>query len=404
MLHRKAFKFRLKTNKFLENIFAQKAGCNRLVWNKALALQKELLDKNEHCLSYYKLAPLLKEWKDSEEFAFLKDCPAQSLQQTLMSLDRAIKDAFNKKSPKRFPRFKKKGQSDSFRYPQGIKIKNKQIFLPKIGWIGFFKSRNIVGQIKNATVSRRGKYWFVSIQTEQEVKVSSHPSQSMVGLDVGIKRFATLSDGTVYQPLNSFKKLSKKLCKEQRSLSKKQRGSNNFKKQKLKVSSIHAKISNARLDYLHKVSTIISKNHACVVLEDLKISNMSSSAKGTKEKPGKNVKAKAGLNRSILDQGWFTFKELLKYKQCWLGGEVISVDAKYTSQKCSECGHTERDNRTTQARFGCQHCGLHLNADLNAALNLLTAGHAVLACGELGLPSLLKQEPLAANKSTPVWA
>ena len=129
---------------------------------------------------------------------------------------------------------------------------------------------------------------------------------------------------------------------------------------------------------------------------------MSSSAKGTKEKPGKNVKAKSGLNRSILDQGWFTFKELLKYKQSWLGGEVITVDAKYTSQKCSECGHTEKNNRTIQARFGCQRCGLQLNADFNAALNLLAAGHAVLACGEFGLPNSLKQEPLVAN-STPAW-
>ena len=238
MICRKAFKFRLKNNRLLEIELSQKAGCSRLVWNKALALQKERLDKKEYCLSYYKLAALLKEWKDSEELAFLKECPSQSLQQTLMSLDRAIKDAFNKKNPKRFPQFKKKGQADSFRYPQGVKVKNKQVFLPKIGWVGFFKSKNILGKIKNVTVSRRGKHWFVSIQTEQEAKDPVHPAKTMVGLDVGIKRFATLSDGTVYQPLHSFKKLSTKLCKEQRCLSKKQKGSNNFKKQKIKNKSI----------------------------------------------------------------------------------------------------------------------------------------------------------------------
>lgn len=382
MLHRKAFKFRLKTNVALESLLAQKAGCNRFVWNKALALQKERLDKKEYCLSYYKLAPLLKEWKESEENAFLNDCPSQSLQQTLMALDRAIKDAFNKKSPKRFPQFKKRGQSDSFRYPQGIKINEAQVFLPKIGWVGFFKSREILGAIKNATVSRRGKHWFVSIQTEQNIATPIHPSKSIVGLDAGITKFATLSDGTVYKPLNSFKKLSKKLTKEQRRLSRKVRGSNNFKKQKIKVSAVHTKISDARLDYLHKVSTEISKNHACVVLEDLKIANMSKSAQGTKEKPGRRVAAKSGLNRSILDQGWFTFRTLLEYKQQWRGGEVIAVDPRYTSQKCSDCGHTGRENRTTQARFGCQQCGMQKNADFNASLNLLAAGHAVLACGD----------------------
>ena len=386
MLHRKAFKFRLKTNTHLESQLAQKAGCSRFVWNKALALQKDRLDKKEFCFSYYQLASSLKEWKQSEETSFLNDAPSQSLQQTLMSLDRAIKDAFNKKSPKRFPQFKKKGQSDSFRFPQGVKINDRQVFLPKIGWVGFFKSREVLGLIKNATVSRRGKHWFVSIQTEQEVDVPVHPSKSIVGIDAGIKQFATLSDGTIYQPLNSFKKLSAKLAKEQRRLSRKMRGSNNLKKQKMKVCAVHTKISNARLDYLHKVSTEISKNHACVVLEDLKISNMSRSAKGTVDKPGKQVAAKAGLNRSILDQGWFTFKTLLEYKQQWRGGELITVDAKYTSQKCSECGHAEKANRTTQARFVCLRCGMQKNADLNASLNLLAAGHAVLACGDTGHP------------------
>jgi len=115
----------------------------------------------------------------------------------LRSLER---DAFNKKSPKCFPRFKKKGQQDSFRYPQGIKLEGNKVFLPKIGWARFFKSREVLGVIKNATVSKRGKHWFVSIQTEQEIPDQSHRSKSMVGVDVGVTRFATLSDGTVYEP------------------------------------------------------------------------------------------------------------------------------------------------------------------------------------------------------------
>lgn len=363
------------------------SGCNRFVWNKALALQKELLGQKEYCLSYYKLAPQLQEWKAAEETAFLEECPSQTLQQTLMSLDRAVKDAFNPKSAKRFPRFKKKGQSDSFRHPQGIKVRDNQVFLPKVGWVRFFKSREIVGTIKNATISRRGLHWFVSIQTEREVQPTGPGAKSMIGIDLGINKFAVLSNGTEFKPANSLKIKLNRLAFEQRGLARKQKGSNNFKKHKKKISKIHTKIADVRLDYLHKTSTTISKNHACVVLEDLKVTNMSKSAKGDIENPNKCVKAKSGLNRSILDQGWHTFRTLLQYKLNELGGELVLVDAKYTSQRCSCCGHTSSDNRTTQARFCCTHCGHTENADHNAARNILAAGHAVLACGDTKLIS-----------------
>lgn len=385
MLRRQAFKFKLKTNPKIENCLARFAGSTRFVWNKALAFQKERLDKKEYVLPYNDLAGILVQWKEADETKWLSESPSQPLQQTLKNLDKALRDAFNKKSPKRFPRFKKKGQSDSFRYPQGIKLDGSRVFLPKIGWVGFFKSREIQGTLKNATVSKRGQHWFVSVQTEQEVAIKPHPSKSMVGVDVGITRFATVSDGSVYKPLNSFKKLSIRLAKEQRALSRKIRGSNNSKKQKKKIARMHIKIADARLDYLHKTSTTLSKNHACVVLEDLKVANMSRSAKGTLEKPGKNVKAKSGLNRSILDQGWHAFRMLLKYKLEWSGGELVLIDPKYTSQTCSKCGHASPENRTTQARFCCTACGHTENADLQAARNILAAGHAVLACGDTKL-------------------
>src|SRR3989338_2293182 len=152
-----------------------------------------------------------------------------------------------------------------------------------------------------------------------------HSAKTMVGIDVGIKQFATLSTGQVYEPVNSFKILLKKLGRAQRSLAQKIRGSNNFRKQKQKLAAIHIKVANVRSDYLHKVSTSISKNLATAVLEDLNIANMSKSATGTNEEPGKNVQSKSGLNRSILDQGWHTFKNLLQYKLDWLGGELIVV-------------------------------------------------------------------------------
>lgn len=368
------------------------AGAMRFVWNRALALQIEHLEKDTKLLSYSDLAALLVEWKAQEETLWLHEIPSQPLQQTLMNLDRAIKDGLNKRSPKQFPRFKKRGCHDSFRYPQGFKVQDNLIFLPKIGWVRFFKSRDILGTPKNVTVSRRGKHWFVSVQTEQEVDRPVHITKTMVGIDMGIKRFATLSNGKVYQPVNSFKTLSQKLARAQRDLARKIRGSQNHRKQKQKVAAIHIKVANVRSDYLHKVSTSISKNHAMAVLEDLSIANMSKSAAGTIKEPGKSVKAKSGLNRSILDQGWHTFKNLLQYKFDWLGGELIVVDPKYTSQKCSRCCHTAKENRNSQSQFVCVVCGYAENADLNAAHNILSAGHAVLACGDIERVSARAQE------------
>ena len=340
-------------------------------------MQKKRLERKEYTLSYNKVASELLAWKSEHEF--LKDCPSQTLQQTLMAQDRALKDAFNKKSAKRFPQFKKKGQHDSFRYPQGIKVKDNEIFLPKVGWVKFFKSREIEGAIKNGTISKKGEHWYVSVQTEEEVQKTYHPSRSAVGIDLGVKKFATLSTGRVYEAKNSFKQKMVRLAKLQQRFSKQQRGLNNSKKLKKKITRMHTRIANIRNDYLHQVSTDISKNHALVVLEDLKVANMSKSASGTMEKPGKNVAAKSGLNRSILDQGWHMFRSYLSYKLERIGGELLLVDPRYTSQECSKCHHIEEGNRKSQAEFVCLRCGHEENADVNAAKNILAAGHAVLS-------------------------
>ncbi len=156
----------------------------------------------------------------------------------------------------------------------------------------------------------------------------------------------------------------------------------------------HHKISNVRQDYLQKTSTTISKNHAIVVLEDLQVKNMSRSAAGTKENPGRQVKAKSGLNKSILDQGWAEFRRQLEYKQLWRGGKVIAISPQNTSRRCSSCGYIAAENRKTQAGFKCISCHFASNADVNAARNILAAGHAVLACGETAsLSRSMKQEP-----------
>ena len=392
----KAFKFRLIPTNGHRSKFLQFAGCNRFIWNKALAIQKERLEKKERILSYHKLSAMLKVWKREEGFEFLAECQSQTYQQTLMHLADGFKKAFTKGSQWRIPVFKKKGVYDSFGYPQGFKLDEvtSRVFLPKIGWVRYTKSRNIVGTPKNVTVSRRGEHWYVSVQTEQEVEDPVHKSESIVGIDRGVKRFLTLSNGDVFEPLNKFKKSEGRLRRLQKSLSRKKKGSSNWKKAKTKVNKFHIRIADARNDYLHKVSTTISKNHAMIVLEDLKVKNMSKSAKGDMKKKGKNVRAKAALNKAILDQGWGEFKRQLQYKQSWAGGEVILVDPKNTSRQCSVCEYTEKENRKSQESFLCLGCGHFENADLNAAKNILRAGHAQLACGELvQLDLSLKQEP-----------
>jgi putative transposase len=381
MLIRKAYKFALNVSEVQQRQMLRFAGSCRFVWNQMLGLQKQRLDAGEPVLRYNKATSLLPQWK--KERPWLKtQAHSQALQQTLKSLDRALMDAFDKSNPKRFPRFKKKGVHNAFRFPQGVKLDqtNNRIYLPKLGWLRYRNSREVLGDVKNVTVSQRAGRWFVSIQTEREVAPPIHPSGSTVGIDMGVARFATLSDGTVVAPLNSFEKHQRALRKAQQSLSRKVKRSNNWKKQKRKIAKLHARIASVRNDFLHKTSTAISKNHAVVVLEDLAVKNMSASAKGTVENPGRNVRQKSGLNRSILDQGWYEFRRQLEYKLAWAGGTVLAIPPRNTSRTCPCCGHICADNRKTQADFLCVQCGHAGHADLVAAINIKRAGHARLAC------------------------
>ena len=197
---------------------------------------------------------------------------------------------------------------------------------------------------------------------------------------MGVARFATLSDGTFYAPLNSFKRHEVALRKAQRALSRKAKYGSNWRKAKARVQRLHARIGSARRDYLHKTSTAISKNHAMVCIEDLQVRNMSKSAAGTSERPGTNVRAKSGLNKSILDQGWFEFRRQLDYKLMWNGGWLIAVPPHHTSRTCPNCGHAAAANRPSQARFACVACGHADHADVVGAINVLRAGHARFAC------------------------
>jgi putative transposase len=222
--------------------------------------------------------------------------------------------------------------------------------------------------------------WFIAVQTEREVVQPVPRSASAVGVDLGIARFATLSDGTFYAPLNSFKRHESALRKAQQALSRKVKSGRNWNKARARVQRIHARISNVRRDYLHKVTATISKNHALVAIEDLRVRNMSATARGTTERPGRNVRAKSGLNKAILDQGWFEFRRQLDYKLAWRGAILVAVPPANTSRTCPYCGHVAANNRQTQARFACLQCGFENNADVVGAINILRAGHARCAC------------------------
>ncbi|WP_045490670.1 RNA-guided endonuclease InsQ/TnpB family protein [Pseudomonas sp. StFLB209] len=377
-----AFKHELMPDGRQERQMRRFAGSCRFVFNKALALQKERHEQGEKKLGYAGLCKLLTEWRNSPQTAWLADAPVHPLQQSLKDLERAYTNFFAKRAD--FPRFKKKGQRDSFRYPDPKQIKldqpNSRLFLPKLGWLRYRNSRKTLGTVKNITVSQSCGKWFVSIQTERETDEQPTAQGAAVGIDMGIARFATLSDGSFYAPLNSFKRHETALCKAQQAMSRKVRFSRNWKKAKARVQRIHSRIGNARRDYLHKCSTTISQNHAMVCIEDLQVRNMSRSAAGTAEAPGRNVRAKSGLNRAILDQGWFEFRRQLDYKLAWRGGWLITVPPQNTSRTCPCCDHVSAANRQTQALFRCVGCGFEGNADVVGAINVLRAGHARLAC------------------------
>ena len=385
MIIRRAYKFRLKISKTNAIKLSQITGSTRFVWNKALAIQKDKLEKKEKILTYNEMSALLTQWRKEEETLFLAENSYDSQQQKLRDLNRAIWDGLDKKIDKQFPRFKKKGRQDSFRCvgKKQFDLADDKVRVPKVGWLKFRKSRDIVGAPKNVTISKHADHWYVSIQTEFEITDPIHGSRNSIGIDMGIAKFATCSDGTSIDPLNSFRNIENKLAKEQRKLSRKVKFSNNWKKQNKKIQRIHKKVADARKDFLHKTSTKITNENQVVIVEDLKTSNMSKSAKGTKEFPGKNVKTKSGLNKSILDQGWYEFSRQLEYKLKWKGGRFIKVDPKYTSQRCSSCGTVSKESRLSQSKFFCTKCSHSLNADLNASLNILAVGQTVIACGDI---------------------
>jgi putative transposase len=399
--------------------------------NKSLALNEEMYQLIGKKHTRFQLDKLTRVWR--EEMPWLSEAPSQTIQQTLVDLDFAytrffadIKKGFriapkDKKLRKVLrkrgvplaypPTFKKKGQHDSFRYPQGVTLdqSNSRIQMPKLDWMRYHNSQKVLGEIKNVTVSESCGKFFVSIQTEREVEIPNHPSSSDVGIDMGVAVFATTAtpeQRTYILPDASRLEERKKFL--QRRLKNKVKFSSNWKKLQLRIKKIDRQVSNIRANRRHQFTNTITKNHGIVYGDDLEIKKMTKSAKGTMEQPGKNVRQKTGLNRSLQRQGIGEVNRQLKYKSEWRGGVYIACPPAYGSQHCPSCGRTAKENRKTQELFRCVNpeCQFEANADWVAALNKLEAGRAFVACGEFpswtrfgafGTNSV-KQEPTEATR------
>jgi putative transposase len=398
MERRQAFQFELMPNADQRRQMSRFAGCARYVYNKALALKKELYEKKEKA-SRFQLDKMLVPWK--QEAPWLSEAPAHALQQAILDLDRAYQNFFKKRAA--FPKFHKKGLRDSFREsdPKCIKLEqaNSRIRLPKIGWVRYRNSREVLGAVRSVTISQTAGKWFVSISTLREVEQPQHPSTSAVGLDWGIASFVTMSNGEVIEQLQPLKKFLPRLAKLQRRMAGKKKFSNNWKKAKRRVTRLHSKIANIRKDFVHQSSKTISKNHAVVFVEDLPVQNMSASSRGRKAKPGKRVIQKSGLNRAILDASPFELRRQLEYKTQWSGGLLVAVPPQNTSRKCPECQHTAAENRKRQAKFVCVECGFSAHADYVGAVNIKEAGLALLACSQPSPEARASwQEPTEATR------
>jgi putative transposase len=386
---RQAFVFELTPNGEQQRDMRRFAGCCRFVSNKALALQQANYRCGGKFIGYLAMAKHLTEWRNGIETPWLKCAPVHPLQHALKDLERAYQNFFTQRAA--LPRFKRKGSCESFRYPDSKQFEidecNSRIKLPKLGWIRYRHSRDILGTAKNITIRLSGGRCYASIQTEREVQPPRPAATRAIGIDMGIARFATFSDGSFIAPLNSFKKHQQRLARYQRRMSRKIKFSNNWQKARVKVQKLHTQIANGRRDFLHKSTTTISKNHALLCIEDLQVRNMSRSSRGTQEQHGKRVKQKCGLNRAILDQGWAQFRRQLQYKTEWRGATLVTVPAQHTSQTCPRpnCRHVAPANRRTQALFVCVACGYTGHADVVGAINVLERGLALVSLWRGGL-------------------
>ncbi len=365
-------KVRLYPNEEQKTILHKTFGSVRFVYNIMLDKKIKAYEKDKTSISTFTLIKELPQMKKFD-FEWLKEVDSTALQQSIKNMDKAYQGFFKLK--RGYPKFKSRHHSKQTYQTTTAQIKNEKLYLAKIGLIEMRGFREFGGKLKTVSVSFEANQYHASLlfDDEKEFIQPSHNGKK-VGLDIGVAIFATLSNGKMHMPLKLDKEI-KKIKKAQKSLSRKKKGSNNRIKSKQKLQKKHLKISNKRKDFLHKLSNEITSENQTIVIEKLKIKNMTKSAIGTVEEPKKSS-GKRGLNRVITQQSWGIFFEMLKYKSEKKGGEVIEVDPKFTSQKCSCCGHISKENRKSQSKFKCIQCQFELNADLNASINILNSvGH-----------------------------
>lgn len=372
----KSFKFELRPNLFQRQKMKQFCGSTRFIMNHALACYEHLKENNRYLrFDAQDAGKLLDTWEKS--FPWLANCPRQILQEALKDLEQAFKNFH--KCGFGYPKFKKKGIKESFRIKEDFSIDevNNRIYLPVLNWIKYRNSRRISGTIKSITVLFKNQKFFISILTSTAHTLPEQKIGNAIGVDLGIARFATLSNGTVYTPLNIYKKYRKKFVALSKRLKNKQDFSKNRQKLKLKIAKIHSKIGNCRKDFLHKVSTDLTNKYSPIYVENLKIGKMVQSDKKMIKTNQKTLPNKKELNSAIMDQAWYEFRKMLQYKSSWKGNKTIVVSAVNTSRTCPACGNISIFNRKTRSFFECDNCGYKNHADVVGAINVLARGQAL---------------------------
>lgn len=362
----KAYKYKISPDKEQTELLNKHFGSVRFVYNYFLNERKQEYETNKQTLNYYDNARSLTEIKKNEEYNWLREINSQTLQYSLKSLDGAYNNFFKKRGG--FPKFKSKRNKNSFTVPQFVKVERDLLIIPKFkDGIKIILHRKFKGVIKQCTISKNptGNF-FVSILVETE-HIKLPKTGLTVGIDLGIKDFVITSDGFKYKNNRYTKTYERKLKRAQQHLSKKTKGSNRYNKQCLKISKIHEKITNSRMDNLHKVSTDLIKKYDTIIVEDLNIKSMV-----------KNHR----LAKQISDVSWGSFIQMLTYKAIWNDKQVISVGRWFPSSKtCGSCGYINQNLTLNERSWKCPSCGKIHDRDLNAAKNILKEGLKNISSG-----------------------